>query len=184
MEQIQVVRLLLGVGFLIANLRVLYQLGRFFRLRSSAILTWPSPAPPFYRLMVAVGGVLALLILYKVLFLQYGPLAIFTETMMLVYFGYAMPVSVKIARGFYEEGVWAEGGFLRYADIGGLTWREGERVTLVMMPRMRSVVRRLHVPDPYYGAARRLLRDKIAARDIHLAVTPLDLGTRDATEDV
>jgi hypothetical protein len=86
MEQIQLVRLLLGVGFLVANLRVLYQLGRFFRLRSSAILTWPSPAPPFYRLMVVVGGVLALLILYKVLFLQYGALAIFSETMMLAVF--------------------------------------------------------------------------------------------------
>lgn len=184
MEQIQLVRFVLGVGFLVANLRLLLQLVRFFRLRSSALLTWPGPTPPFYRLMVAVGGLLAVLVLYKIVFLQYGPLAIFSETMMLVYFGYAMPLSLKIARGFYEEGVWTEGGFVRYADIGGLTWREGDQVTLVLMSRLRTFVRRLHVPERHYGAARRLLRDRIAARDIELAGTPLGLGARDAREDV
>ncbi len=178
------VRLLLGVGFLIANVRLLVQLVRFFRIRSSALLTWPGPTPPFYRLMLAVGGLLALLILYKVIFLQYGPLAIFSETMMLVYFGYAMPLSLKIARGFYQDGVWADGGFVRYSDIDGLTWREGDQVTLLMLSRMRNFVRRLNVPHNCYGAARRLLRDKIAARDIQFTSKPLDLGSRDAWEDV
>jgi hypothetical protein len=184
MEQIQLVRFLLGVGFLVANLRLLMQLVRFFRIRSSALLTWPVPKPPFYRLMVVVGGLLAALILYKILFLQYGALAIFSETMMLLYFGYTMPLSLRIARGFYEDGVWADGGFVRYADIGALRWREGDQVTLVMLPRTRSTVRRLQVPEHSYGAARRLLRDKIAAEDILLAGTPLNLGARDAREDV
>jgi len=36
----------------------------------------------------------------------------------------------------------------------------------------------------YYGAARRLLRDKIAAYDIHFAGKSLDLGMHDERDDV
>ena len=70
-----------------------------------------------------------------------------------------------------------------YSEIGGLTWREGEQITLVMMFRMRNFARRLVVPDTYYGAARRLLRDKIAAHDIHFTGKSLDLGLHDERED-
>ena len=45
--------LLLGVGFLIANLRLLMQFVAFLKLRSSALLTWPGRKPPFYRLLLA-----------------------------------------------------------------------------------------------------------------------------------
>ena len=91
----------------------------------------------------------------------------------------------KSGRGFYEDGIWAEGGFIPYQNIGGLTWREGERQgTLVLIYRMRQLARRLVVPDSYYGAARRLLRDKIAAHDIHFTGKPLDLGVHDERDDV
>ena len=63
-----------------------------------------------------------------------------------------------------------------YSHIGGLTWREDDKVTLVLMHRMRAFARQLVVPHPYYGAARRLLRDKIAAHDIHFTGKSLDLG--------
>ena len=36
----------------------------------------------------------------------------------------------------------------------------------------------------YYGAARRLLRDKIAAHDIHFTGKTLDLGVHDERDDV
>jgi hypothetical protein len=53
-------------------------------------------------------------------------------------------------------------------EIAGFSWREGERrATLVVISRLRSLARRLIVPLEHYGAARRLLRDKIAAHDIH-----------------
>ena len=57
-------------------------------------------------------------------------------------------------------------------------------MTLVMMYRMRNFARRLIVPDVYYGAARRLLRDKIAAHDIHFTGKTLDLGQHDERDDV
>ena len=104
---------------------------------------------------------------------------------MLVYYGYALPLSLKIGRGFYEDGIWADGGFVPYSHIGGLTWREGEQLTLVLIYRMRAV-------RPPAGRARdattappaALLRDKIAAHDIHFTGKTLDLGMHDERDDV
>ena len=141
-----------------------------------ALLTWPGPRPPFYGLLIAMGAVLSLLIVYKLTFLRLQLADVFGETMMLVYYGYALPLSLKIGRGFYEDGIWADAGFIPYSRIGGLTWREGEELPLVLIYRMRAFARRLVVPHSYYGAARRLLRDKIAAHDIHFTGKTLDLG--------
>ncbi len=49
---------------------------------------------------------------------------------------------------------------------------------------MRAFARQLVVPDNCYGAARRLLRDKIAAHDIHFTGKSLDLGLHDERDDV
>jgi hypothetical protein len=174
----------LGVGFLLANLRVFFQFMRFLRLRSSALLTWPGRRPPFYGLLLALGAILSVLIVYKIAFLKQRPVDVFGESMMLLYYVYALPLSLRIGRGFYEEGIWAETGFIPYSQIGGLTWREEEQLTLVLMYRMRHFARRLIVPARYYGAARRLLRDKIAAHDIHFTGKTLDLGVHDERDDV
>jgi hypothetical protein len=174
----------LGVGFLVASLRLFLQFIRFLRIRSSALLTWPGRRPPFYGLLLGIGAVLSVLIVYKLAVLKLHPVQVFGETMMLMYYGYAMPLSLKIGRGFYQDGIWADAGFIPYSRIGGLTWREGEQVTLVLIYRMRAFARRLVVPHAYYGAARRLLRDKIAAHDIHFTGKTLDLGLHDERDDV
>jgi hypothetical protein len=175
---------LLGVGFLLANLRVFYQFVRFVRLKSSAVLIWPGRRPPFYRLLLGLGAVLSLLIIYKLVVLHMHPTRVFGEAMMLVYYGYAMPLSLRIGRGFYEDGIWSDGGFVPYSTIGGLAWREGEQLTLVLIDRMRQFGRKLTVPESCYGAARRVLRDKIAAHDIHFTGKSLDLGAHDERDDV
>jgi hypothetical protein len=148
------------------------------------VLVWPGRKPPFYGLLLVLGAVLSLLIIYKLAFLRLRLVDVFGETMMLVYYGYAVPLSLRIGRGFYEEGIWADAGFIPYSRIGGLTWREGEQLTLVLIYRMRAFARRLVVPEVYYGAARRLLRDKIAAHHIHFTGKPLDLGMHDERDDV
>jgi len=162
------------------------QFVRFRRLRSSALLVWPGRRPPFYRLLLGLSAILSVLIIYKLSVLHVHPVQVFGETMMLVYYGYAMPLSLRIGRGFYQEGIWADGGFVPYSRIGGLSWREGqgEQVTLVLIYRMRAFARRLAVPHIHYGAARRLLRDKIAAQDIQFSGKPLDLGAHDERDDV
>ena len=184
MDRLPQVLFVIGVGFLLANLRLLFQFVRFLRLRSSALLTWPGRRPPFYGLLLVIGAVLSVLILYKLAVLRQHPQQVFGESMMLVYYAYALPLSLKIGRGFYEDGIWADGGFMPYSSIGGLAWREGDQLTLVMMHRMRAFARRLVVPENYYGAARRLLRDKIAAHDIHFTGKTLDLGLHDERDDV
>ena len=176
--------LVLGIGFLVANVRLLAEFVRFLRLRSTALLIWPRKKPPFYGLLLTIGVVLGFLLFYKVVVQQRPPAQVFGESMMFVYYAYAFPLSLRIGRGFYEHGIWSEGGFIPYSKIGGMTWREGEEITLVLIYRMRNLARRLVVPQNYYSAARRLLRDKIAAHDIHFTGKTLDLGAHDDRDDV
>ncbi len=95
---------------------------------------------------------------------------------MFLYYGYAVPLSRRIRRGFYADGIWADTGFLPYDEIGGVSWREGGEITLLLISRIRNMARRLIVPGDLYGAARRLLRDKVSANDIKFAGTGLNLG--------
>jgi len=98
---------------------------------------------------------------------------------------YLLPLNLRIRRGFYEDGIWADTSFIPYNEVGGISWREGEhQVTLIVISRLRNLARRLAVPIENYGAARRLLRDKIAKHDIHFTGTGLDLGSRDDEDAV
>jgi hypothetical protein len=180
----------LGLGFLLANLRLALQLLQALRLRSQALLTWRSPRPPFYPLLVGMAVTLgALLLIELTLRFRLGvarpTAAVFGEGMMFVYYACLLPLSrLGIGRGFYEDGVWFDSGFMPYAAIGGLSWREDPEVTLVVIPRVQRMARRLVVPSEYYGQARRLLRDKIAGHELHFTGKPLDLGAHDERDDV
>lgn len=179
---------LLGIGYLVANLRVFADGLRFLKRRSRALLTWPGQRPRHYGMALGLGVVLGMLLVYNVFFRYQAPLqVVFGEAMMFIYYGYAVPFSRRIGRGFYEDGIWAETGFIPYANIGGITWREGpagREPTLVIISRLRKLARRLIVPGRHYAEARRLLRDKIAAHDIHFSGTGLNLETHDEREDV
>jgi len=175
--------LAIGLFFLVGNARLLVSFVRYTRLRRTAVLTWPPPDPGSYTPFALMAFVLALLILVKLGVERRPPIDVFGETMMLLYFGALAPLSRRIERGFYEQGLWLEDGFLPYSQIGGLSWREQKPLTLVAVPRAREVARRLVVPQRHYGEARRLLRDLIAAHRIEFH-GDLDLGGHDAREDV
>jgi hypothetical protein len=184
--------LLLGIGFLVANVRVGIDAVRFVRRRSSAVLTWRGPRPRYYGLQLALGVVLGGLLMYHIANLmrtapplrgRFAP-QLFGISMMFVYYGYLVPLSRRIGRGFYADGIWAETGFVPYWRIGAVSWREGEEIALVIVSRLRNLARRLVVPGVHYGAARRLLREKIAAHDIQLIHTGLELGAHDERDDV
>src|SRR5690606_33991863 len=168
--------LLLGAGFLVANVWILVDVVRYLRIRSRALITW-RPAPPrFYGLFLGMAATLGIVLIVKLLYLRLPPTEVFGEAMMLTYYGYLVPLSIRIGRGFYEDGVWMDSGFLPYHEIGGLSWREGDELTLVFIPRMKQVARRLVVPSERYGAVRRLLREKIRGHDIDFWGGALDLG--------
>jgi hypothetical protein len=176
--------IVLGLGFLAVNLRTFMRFVRYLRLRRSAILIWPANRPRFYALQLAFPLVLTIVIVVKLLVWRMAPINTFGEFMMLVYYGYAMPLSLRIGRGFYQDGLWLEDGFVPYSKIGRIAWREGPPLTLLVMPRMKALARRLEVPQRYYGEARRLLRDRIALDEIRLGDKSLDLGAHDQKEDV
>lgn len=179
---------LFGVGFLVANARIGLDYVRFLRRRRAALLTWPSPRPPYYGMALGIGVVLGLLFFYSALQFYSGlrraSPQVFGEGMMFLYYAYAMPLSRRIRRGFYEDGIWADSSFIPYNEVGGISWRESDQITLIVISRLRNLARRLSVPVGNYGAARRVLRDKIASHAIHFSGVGLDLGDHDAREDV
>jgi len=183
-DLLQRVLFLFGVGFLIANVLVIADLVRFWMKKRSALLVWQGEKPRFYGFSLALGVMLGLLFVFK-LFVQHRPLhTLLGESMMFVYYGYAMPLSTRIARGFYQDGIWSDTGFMKWAQISAVSWKEEGSVTLVLISHFRNIAKRLEVPGTLYGQARRLLRDQIKAHAIHIGGTGLDLGSRDEADAV
>jgi hypothetical protein len=178
-------RLLVAIGlfFAAANALLVVQLVRYARLRGSAVLTWRLPRPRFSTQFLLMAVALALVLVVKLVVERRPPIEGFGELMMFAYFGVLWPRSWGIERGFYAQGIWLDDGFLAYSQIGGLSWREGDGLTLLAIPRTKPVARRLAVPERYYGEARRLLRDRIKAHEIRYK-GDLDLGGHDEREDV
>ena len=180
----------LGLLFAIVDLKVGAQILSWWRKRSQAIVTWPGPKPPFYVINLSIGmllGVLLFLTSYvEISRLQRGWAAapsMFGVSMMFIYYGYLLPLSTRIRRGLYRDGIWTDSGFMRYTEIGGLTWK-GD-ATLVLASRQKALARRLGVPGVHLGEVRHFLRDKISEHAIEFEAGPgLHLGTRDTRESV
>ena len=144
-----------------------------------------------YHLALMVGGVLLGILLFVTAYveLEYqkrGLAALpsmFGVTMMFLYYGYLLPLSTRIRRGLYASGIWTDSGFMRYTDIGGLTWKGDD--TLVAASRQKTLARRLRVPGVHLGEVRHYLREKIGDHAIEFDAGPgLHLGTRDTRESV
>ena len=185
-------QILLGLGllFVIVNLRVGWQIVSWWRRRARAVVVWPSPKPPFYAINLAIGvllGVLLFVTAYVEITLQRRGLgaipSMFGVSMMFLYYGYLLPLSTRIRRGLYRDGIWTDSGFMRYTDIGGLTWKGDD--TLVAASRQKTLARRLRVPGVHLGEVRHYLREKIGDHAIEFDAGPgLHLGTRDTRESV
>lgn len=182
--------LALGLLFVVVNLKVGAQIARWWRMRPHAVVTWPPPRPPFFAINLAIGvmlGVLLFLTAYAEISVQRRGLgampSMFGVAMMFVYYGYLLPLSTRIRRGLYRDGVWTDAGFMRYTEIGGLAWQGDD--TLVLASRQRALARRLRVPGAHLGEVRHLLREKIGDHAIEFDAGPgLHLGTRDTRESV
>ncbi len=167
----------LGLGFLVANLKVGFDLLRYRRRKRAALLTWRGKNPSYYRFNILLAVTLGLLLAAK-LVRNEGDRA-FGEAMMFVYYGCAFPLSTRIARGFYDDGIWADGGFMRWAQISAVSWKEEGRITLVVISHLRNIARRLEVPPMLYGQARRVLQDKVREHALRIGGAGLDLGSRE-----
>ena len=175
---------LFGVGFLAANTKVIADLLRFHRRNRHSLLTWEAGKPRFFGFSLGLAVVLGAMLVFKFVVQRRPPDQLFGEAMMFVYYGYAFPLSTRIRRGFYQDGVWTDTGFMRWGEISAVSWKEKEEgavtqgaVTLVLISHAGSFARRLEIPGRLYGEARRVLRDKVKALDIHIGAG-LDLGAR------
>jgi hypothetical protein len=172
---------LFGLGFLGANIKVGADLIRYRRKRRGALLVWPRPRPKYFAFTVLLGVIQALLLAAFLILRRPAP-QIFALAMMLIYFLAATPLSTRIDRGFYRDGVWADSGFVPWGRISGVSWKEEEPLTLVLLSQVRSFAQHLAVPGGLYGQARKVLRDRIQAHDIHVG-QPLGLAERDDDRD-
>jgi hypothetical protein len=171
--------LLFGLGFLVANIKLGASIWAYRRRLRSALLIWESAKPRYYGFSLALGVVLGLLLFVEAFVLYRSPRSVFGEAMMFIYYGYAFPLSTRIRRGFYGEGVWSDTGFMKWSEISAVSWKEEPTITLVLISHVQSIARHLAVPGHLYGQARRLLRDRIEAHDINIGGAGLDLGARD-----
>jgi hypothetical protein len=185
-----------GLGFLAANIKLIIELAQFQTRKRTALLVWEAPKPRFYAFNLALGVACGVLLSVELFVLDRPLRQLFGEAMMFVYYGYAFPLSTRISRGFYRDGVWSDSGFMRWARIAAVSWKDAHAevapeapqprgtVTLVLISSVRNLARRLTVPGPVYGQARRVLLDRIKAHDIHIGGTGLDLGSREETDGI
>jgi hypothetical protein len=173
---------LLGLGFLVANVKVTVDLIRYRRRKRAALLTWPGDRPAYYRLNILLAITLGLLLAAKLV--RKEPERAFGEAMMFFYYGCAFPLSMRIARGFYADGIWSDSGFMRWGQISAVSWKEEGRITLILISHFRNLARRLEVPAHLYGQARRVLKDKIRDQALRIGGAGLDLGSRNEADSV
>ncbi|HEU4687995.1 MAG TPA: hypothetical protein VFS23_06535 [Vicinamibacterales bacterium] len=176
--------LLFGFGFLVANIKLGASLLAYRRRMRSALLVWPGDKPKYYGFSLALGVILGLLLMVEAFVLYRSPRSLFGEAMMFLYYGYTFPLSTRIRRGFYGDGIWSDSGFMKWSEISAVSWKEQPTVTLVLISHVQSIARHLEVPGHLYGQARRLLRDRIRTHDIHIGGAGLDLGARDERDTI
>ncbi len=175
------VLLALGVLFVIVNARVGWELWSWWRLRGEAVLVWSAPKPPFFAINLAIGVMLGVILLITAYRMPRGFASLFGLTMMFTYYGYLLPLSARIRRGLFRDGIWTDSGYMAYREIGGLTWKGQD--TLVLASRQKTLARRLTVPGAHLGEVRHLLREAIGRHAIEFDEGPgLHLGTRDTRE--
>jgi hypothetical protein len=156
----------LGVYFSVLNGRGLLLYSQFRRVRRTAVLTWPMGHPRHYALQLTLGivsGAVAVLNGYMDRPLHH----VFSQAVMALYFVFILPLSARIHLGFYRDGVWADAGFLPYARIGRMAFRETPEIVLMLLPRGASRPLRLPVPASEYGAVRKLLEEKKREGVVH-----------------
>jgi hypothetical protein len=151
--------------FTVQTVRAGDRFRRFFALRASALLTWPSPPNVWAPYLVGLGFLAAALavILWEKPFLHF-----YSQAAMAFYFVVVVPLLARLPVGLYRDGVWSEGGFVRWGEIGRLGLFEQPEIVLVLVRRRDGIGLRLRVPPGEYGAVRRLLRDQAQAGELRL----------------
>jgi hypothetical protein len=171
---LSVVLLGLGVYFSVLLIRGLRGYLLFLKVRRTALLTWPVPRSGQLPFLLALGIVAAAVTALNA-YLERPFHHVLSQALMAAYFIWMVPLCQSIRLGFYDDGVWADSGFIPYAKIGRLAFRESPEIVLILLPRGRSRSFRLPVPPEEYGAVRKVLEEKIRARVVNVEAGILGL---------
>jgi hypothetical protein len=152
------------------------------RAQALALLIWEAPKPRFYGFCLGLGVVSVSCSPSSCSF-THAARQLFGEAMMFVYYGYTFREHADLARLLSRRGVVRHRlpavGQISGRVVEGRGWRHAR-------PDLASQEHRAPArdPGPLYGQARRLLRDRVKAHDIHIGGTGLDLGSRDDQDSV
>ena len=171
---LSVVLLGLGLYFLVLLIRGLRGYLLFRKVRPTALLTWPVPRSGQFPFLLTLG-VVATAVTALNAYLDRPLHHVLSQALMAAYFILMVPLCQNIRLGFYDQGVWADTGFLPYAKIGRIAFRETPEIVLILLPRGRSGSFRLPVPPEEYGAVRKVLEEKIRARIVNMETGILGL---------
>jgi hypothetical protein len=161
------VLLALGVYFSVLLGRGFAGYAKFRRVRPTAVLTWPVRPPAHFPFLLVLGAVSAGVAVLNGYLDRPFP-HVMSQAVMALYFILMVPLSLRIHLGFYRDGVWADTGFLPYANIGRMAFRETPEIVLLLVPRGRSRSVRLPVPPEEYGAVRKVLEEKRREGLVHV----------------
>jgi len=171
---LSVVLLGLGLYFFVLLIRGLRGYLLFRKVRPTALLTWPVPRSGQLPFLLALG-VVATAVTALNAYLDRPLHHVLSQALMAAYFILMVPLCQSIRLGFYDDGVWADTGFLPYAKIGRIAFRETPEIVLILLPRGGSGSFRLPVPPEEYGAVRKVLEEKIRAREVNIEAGILGL---------
>ncbi|HEV8254400.1 MAG TPA: hypothetical protein VGQ78_06570 [Vicinamibacteria bacterium] len=157
----------LAVYFSVLIVRAVAGYVLFLKVRRTPLLTWPARPPAHFPLVLVLGVVSAALAVLNAS-LDRPFHHVYSQGAMAFYFILLVPLSARIDPGFYGEGVWADTGFLRYGEIGRLAFREKPEIVLILLSRGGHRSFRLAVPPDEYGAVRKVLEEKIRAREVNV----------------
>jgi hypothetical protein len=157
-----------GLYFAVLMARGLAGYLRFRRVWPTALLTWPVRRPANFGMLVGLGVLAAAVALLNGM--MHRPLHhVASQAAISLYFLLMVPLSARIHLGLYRDGVWADDGFLPYARIGRMAFRETPEIVLILLPRGgASGSFRLPVPRDEYAAVRKVLEEKIRARVLNV----------------
>jgi len=166
--------LALAIYFSVLVARAMAAWLQFRRLAPTALVSWTPPRPRYLSWLVALGVVsFAVAVLNGTLNRPFHH--VYSQGVMAAYFIVMVPLVARIRPGLYRDGVWADRGFLTWDRIGRIAFVEAGEIVLVMVPRGGSNPMRLLVPAEDYGTVRKLLEEKIRARQLMMEKAILGL---------
>jgi hypothetical protein len=166
--------LALAIYFTVLVTRAMAAYLKFRRLAPTALVSWTPPRPRYLSWLVALGVVsFAVAVLNGTLNRPFHH--VYSQGVMAAYFIVMVPLVAKIRPGLYRDGVWGDRGFLSWDRIGRIAFVETPEIVLVLVPRGGSNPIRLLVPAEDYGTVRKLLEEKIRARQLTMEKAILGL---------